>query len=232
MKWHRAELDRLFPVLEQISADLYPVDGKNILVLCSGMGEVVFWLAEMMETGMVTGLELDPDSLEIGRRSARELGLGEVAKFQAAERDHIPFPEAYFDALVSEIIVYPSTAPAEIGLPEMKRVLKPGGKLILTDVIVTKPLPQKSREELQTIGLDHLSEGTQADFQKWMAEAGFVDVKVVDLTPTVRQVWELRRLSDHSAVHWMGYSTLLEDDQLRLGKGIFYIGMKGKRPEE
>ena len=65
MKWSRSEIDHLLPILEQISSDLAPVDGKQILVLCSATGEVVFWLAEMMEQGKVTGMELDEDALEI-----------------------------------------------------------------------------------------------------------------------------------------------------------------------
>ena len=59
MKWSRNEINHLLPILEQLSSDLAPVDGKNILVLCSATGEVAFWLAELMEQGSVIGLELD-----------------------------------------------------------------------------------------------------------------------------------------------------------------------------
>lgn len=72
MKWNRNEINRLLPILEQLSFDLAPVDGKNILVLCSATGEVAFWLGEMMEQGLVVGLELDPETLNIARRSVRD----------------------------------------------------------------------------------------------------------------------------------------------------------------
>ena len=101
-----------------------------------------------MEQGKVTGLELDQEALEIARRSAHEMGLEGMVEFLPAEKEHLPMLDASFDALVSEFIVYPTSTPTEIGQAEMARVLVPGGKMILTDVIVTRPLPQPVRQEL------------------------------------------------------------------------------------
>ena len=230
MKWSRNEINHLLPILEQLSSDLAPVDGKNILVLCSATGEVAFWLAELMEQGNVTGLELDNESLEIARRATREMGLEGVVEFLPAEKQHISMPDASFDVLVSEYTVYPTTTPTEIGQLEMVRVLKPGGKMVLTDVIVTKAIPEQTRQELAAIGLDYLCEGTQADFRRWMAEAGLINVEVRDLTSIVRKVWEDRYASDFSTSHQPGYSYLLEDLRVGLGKTIFYIYVRGEKP--
>lgn len=71
MKWNREEIEKLSPILEQMQADLEPLDGKSVLVLCSAAGDVVFWLRERMKNGMVVGLELSDDLLEttkIGRK--------------------------------------------------------------------------------------------------------------------------------------------------------------------
>ena len=231
MKWNRSELDRLSPILEQVSSDLSPVEGKKILVLGSGAGEVAFRLAEMMETGKVTGLELDLESFEMARRAAYEIGLGEMVEFLPAEKDHIPLPDASFDALVSEFIVYPTTSPTEIGQPEMARVLTPGGRMILTDLIVTEPLLPQIRNEIAAIGMDYLCEATQDDFRCWMTAAGLINVEVLDLTSTVRAVWEYRRSVDLAASHQFGYSYLLEDQQYRLGKALFYTYVRGDKPK-
>jgi SAM-dependent methyltransferase len=230
MKWSRNEINHLLSILEQISADLAPVDGKNILVLCSATGEVAFWLAEMMEQGHVTGLELDQESIDIARRATHEMGLEGVVEFLPAEKQHIPMPDSYFDVLVSEFTVYPTTTPTEIGQTEMARVLKPGGKMVLTDVIVTRPLPQPARQELATIGLDYLCEGTQDDFRHWMTDAGFINVEVRDQTSIVRKVWEDRYASDFAASHQSGYSYLLDEPRFGLGKTIFYIYARGEKP--
>jgi ubiquinone/menaquinone biosynthesis C-methylase UbiE len=193
MNWSRSEIERLLPILEQISSDLRPVDGKKILVLCSATGEVAFWLGEMMEQGQVTGLELDPESLDLARRSAHEMGLEGVVEFLPVEKMHLPIDDGSYNALVSEFIVYPTSEPTEIGQPEMARVLVPGGRMILTDVIITRPLPQPVRHELSAIGLDYLCEATQDEFRSWMAEAGLTNIEVIDLTPVVRNAWEYKR---------------------------------------
>ncbi len=231
MKWNRNEIDRLHPILEQISADLAPVDGKRILVLCSATGEVAFWLGEMMEQGKVTGVELDQESLAIAQRASHEMGLEGMVEFLPTDEQHIPLPDGAFDGLVSEFIVYPTVAPSEVGQPEMARLLAPGGKMILTDVLVTKPLPQDVRQELEMIGLDYLCEGTQVDFRHWMASAGLVNVAVQDLNPILSAVWEERRESDTASSHQLGYDYLLDHPQWGLGKAIFYVYVHGEKPK-
>jgi len=230
MKWNRSEIDRLSPILEQLSADLAPVDGKRILVLCSAAGETAFRLAEMMETGKVTGLELDNESLAIARRAAHEMGLEGMVEFLPAEKDHLSADDSSFDVVVSEFIIYPSSSPTEIGQTEMVRVLAPGGKMALTDVIVTKPLPLQVRQELTMIGLDYLCEATQADFRNWMSNAGLVNVQASDVTSMLRETWESRREADRSVFHQRGYSYLLDDRNFSLGEAIFYIYVKGEKP--
>lgn len=231
MKWNRSEIDRLSPILEQLSSDLSPVDGKRILVLCSAAGEVAFRLAEMMETGKVTGLELDQESLEMARRAAHEMGLEGMVEFLPAEKDRVSLPDAHFDALVSEFIVYPTTSPTEIGQPEMARLLTSGGRMILTDVIVTALLPPRIRQEFAAIGLDYLCEASLDDFRSWMTAAGLINVEVIDLTSTVRNVWEFRRSVDLAAGHQSGYSYLLDNQQYGLGKALFYIYVRGDKPK-
>ncbi len=230
MRWNRNEINQLSPILERIVSDLAPVDGKNILVLCSALGDVVFWLAEIMEQGKVVGIELDKESLEIARRTIHEMGLEGMVDFQPAQMDRIPQEDSSFDALVSEFVVYPTSTPSQVSQPEMARVLAPGGKMILTDVIVIHPIPSSAREALAQIGLDYLCEATISDFKRWMAEAGMTKVELLDLTPTVRKVWESRRDNDLSSSHEQGYATLLDNPATCLGRAIFYIYVRGDKP--
>ena len=122
--------------------------------------------------------------------------LAKVVNFQKAEISRIPLPDESFDALVSEFIVFPTPAPTQIGQPEMARVLKPGGRMVITDVIVTQPVSPEIRQELNAIGLDYLCEGTTDDFRTWMLAAGLTGIEVLDLTPVVKAVWEQRRRQD------------------------------------
>ena len=231
MRWSRSEIDHLFPILEQVSSDLAPLDYKKILVLCSWTGEVAFWLGEMMEFGRVTGLELDPEALDIAQRAVHEMGLGDIVEFKPAELDHIPLPDASFDGLVSDFIIYPTTSPTQIGQSEMARLLVLDGRMILTDVIVTRPLPDKVRTELATIGVDYLRQATRDDYHQWMKQAGLINVAIQDLTASVRQVWEARREADPSPSHQPGYSYLLDNPLYALGRAIFYIYVRGMKPK-
>jgi SAM-dependent methyltransferase len=185
----------------------------------------------MMEQGHVTGLELDPEALEIACRSAHEMGLEGIVEFISAQRDRIPVPDSNNDALVSEFIVYPTSTPTEISQAEMARVLKPGGRMILTDVILTRPLPSAVRQELGAIGLDYLCEGTPQTFRSWMADAGLTNIQVHDLTSTLRIVWENRSSTDLATVHQPGYSYLLHDPQIGLEKTIYYLYIYGEKPK-
>jgi hypothetical protein len=133
--------------------------------------------------------------------------------------------------VVSEFIVYPTISPTQISQPEMARVLVPGGRLILTDVIVTQPLPDQVREELEIIGLDYLCDATQQDFRTWMTAAGLVNIEVTDLTSTMRDVWEYRRSTDQASSHQLGYAYLLDNPDYCLGKAIFYIYVHGDKPK-
>jgi SAM-dependent methyltransferase len=231
MEWTREEIEELSPILERIQKDLTPLEDKRILVLCSAAGDVALWLGERAGGGKIVGLELDEGLLELSRGRARERGLEEIIEFRKADRYKIPFADGEFDALVSEFVLFPTPQPTEIGQPEMARGLKPGGKMILTDVITTRPIPNEAREKLRAIGLDYLCEATQEDFRRWMEEAGLVDVEVRDFTLLVEQVWQARRDCDPASEHRAGYRFLLEDAKLRLGKGIFYIYVRGVKPD-
>lgn len=230
MKWTQNEIALLAPVLERFEQDLKPLGGKNILVLCSAGGDVAFWLAKRMSHGKITGVELDLQLLELARQQAQEQGVESMVEFYPAEKTRIPFPDRTFDALVSEFILFPTPSPTEIGQPEMARVIKPGGMMILTDVIVVKPLPPDVRAEFQKIGLEYLCEASLEDFLRWTEEAGLVESEVVDLTSIVRHVWEVRCQSIPRAKELKGFTYLLDEPGFRLGEAIFYIYVRGKKP--
>jgi ubiquinone/menaquinone biosynthesis C-methylase UbiE len=229
-RWREEDLGKLEAILQRVEEELKPLQGKNILVLCCGAGQVALRLANKIAgSGKVVGLDLSDDLLESAKRQAKAQGLEGVVRFQKAEKHRLPFPDGTFDALVSEFIVYPAPLITEIGQPEMARVLKPGGKMVLTDVIVTKPLTEETKDALKAISLDYLCEAMPDDFRGWMQNAGLVNIEILDFTPLLRKVWERRREGDALPGHQAGYFTLLEDPALQLGQAIFYIYVQGEK---
>ena len=231
MKWTPQEVRRLGPILEAVETSLGPVEAGEVLVLCSAGGEVAVRLAWRMTEGHVTGLELDDALLARSRALAEAEGVADRVSFGKAEMARIPRPDGAFDGLVSECIVFPTPNPTTIGQPEMARVLKPDGRIVLTDVLVTRPVPEDAREALRTVGLDYLCEGTPEDFRRWMTQAGLVDVDVADLTPIVARVWRDRRDAGGARGRARGYSLLLDPgSEYGLGRAIIYIRASGRKP--
>lgn len=230
MNWTSTELEELMPILGKIAEDLRPLQGKKILVLCSAKGDVALWLgAQVGPAGRVIGLELDEELLTSSQHRAQEAGLKTV-QFQRAERKRIPFPDGEFDAVVSEFILFPTPKPTEIGQPEMARVLRPGGALIVTDVVTIKPIPEEARNQLRSIGLDYVCEATPEDFLLWMRAAGLVNVTLCDFTALVTSIWRRRKDSDPDVSHEEAYTILLEKSGFRLGETLFYIYVRGNKP--
>jgi ubiquinone/menaquinone biosynthesis C-methylase UbiE len=230
-QWTEDEVKKLSAViLERIYEDLKPLDAKKILLLCSGEGDVAFWLAgkEKDFNGRIMGLELDEGCLKRSLERLRENGLEGIIEFHRAEKHRIPFPDEEFDALISEFIIFPTPTPTEIGQVEMTRVLRRGGKMILTDVIATKRIPEHVGNELKSIGLNYLCYATKNDFKEWMTSAGLKNIEIVDLTPLVKQIWEERYHKNTIPEHREGYHYLL-NSEFRLGETIFYIYVKGEK---
>ena len=229
--WSEPEVRALGPVLGRLQAALGPLDGKQALVLCSAGGDVVLELAQRAGVrGRVTGLELNPAMLRISRDRAAMSNVNYRIDLRKAERRRIPFPDASFDALASESIVFPSPEPTEVGHPEMARVLRPGGRMSLTDVIAPRPLPHGAREALRGIGLSYVIEASPTDLTTWMGKAGMTDVGVEDLTGLVRPIWEARHRAATGAGQAGVLDLLLGGVKPLLGDGLLYVLVSGRKP--
>ncbi|MFX1352156.1 MAG: class I SAM-dependent methyltransferase, partial [Promethearchaeota archaeon] len=199
MDWTETEILKLRPILDKIWSDLRPTEGKRVLVLCCGSGEMAFWLAEKMSRyGEILGLDLRKDLLQRAEDGAKERQIEHLVEFRMAERRSIPLPDRDLDVVVSEFVVYPTPEPTEIGQKEMARVLKDGGKIILTDVISVKPISEDIKDKLKFIGLNYVCEATHDDFRGWMEDAGFENIVIQDLTPVVKEIWKHRQEGDLS----------------------------------
>jgi ubiquinone/menaquinone biosynthesis C-methylase UbiE len=229
MRWTLDEIRMLMPLLERLAMDIGPLENRDILVLCSAAGDLAFWLEQRMKTGKVKGLELDEELLGLAQEGAIRRGIERLVSFEKANEKRIPFPDESFDAVISEFVLFPTPKPTMIGQPEMARVLRHGGAMAFTDIIMTSPIPNAQLRDLKAIGLDYLCDATMDDFREWMTQAGLVDVKVFDQTPVVRKVWEERRVGSLPELD-TGYKVLLDDPELQLGRSLFYIYARGRKP--
>jgi arsenite methyltransferase len=89
--------------------------------------------------GRVAGIDVTPAMIDKARANQARLGFGQ-ATFQVAEAEALPFPDHDFDAVISNG-VFNLTLDKEKALQETQRVLKPGGRFLLADMILVAALP-------------------------------------------------------------------------------------------
>jgi SAM-dependent methyltransferase len=126
---HRELVRELFgPVSEALIEDAGVVSGSSVLDVATGHGEPALRIAEVVgPTGEVVGADPAVAAIESARQMASQGALKHV-RFEVAEADNLPFPDDYFDAVISRFGVMFFPSPVN-GIREMLRVLKPRGKL-------------------------------------------------------------------------------------------------------
>lgn len=227
MEWTDSELETLQPVLDRLVEPLQPVTGSRILVLGSAGAKLAQRLARMGAHEVVV-LRYDDDPVFGSKGPSGPIGAGPILEFFLGQPPSLPFPAGYFDGVVSDVVVFPSRNPAQVNLPELALVLKPGGSAVLTGVVVTNPLETWAADELREVGFDYSSEATPDDYELWLSMAGLEERQVHDLTPLVQPVWQAR--ADACERPRLGYQILLDDPDRQLGHRIFYFLATGRKP--
>jgi SAM-dependent methyltransferase len=159
-------------------ADLKP--GETVLDLGSGGGiDVLLSARRVGPSGMAYGLDMTDEMLALARENQRKAGLSNVA-FLKGEIEAIPLPDASVDVVISNCVINLSADKDRV-LAEAFRVLRPGGRLAVSDVVVRGEVPPAIRRSMELwIGCvaGALEEG---EYRAKLAKAGF---EAVDVEPT------------------------------------------------
>ncbi len=146
-----AELPR--GVLESMAGTGNPFDlgevvpGERVVDCGSGAGADSFIAAALVgASGFVIGVDMTPEMLRKARRNAAEAGLSNV-EFREGQLEALPVDDRWADVVVSNGVLnlIPDKAAA---LAEMYRVLRPGGRLQLVDIMLGRPVPEGSRQDV------------------------------------------------------------------------------------
>jgi SAM-dependent methyltransferase len=156
-------------------ADLH--QGEVVLDLGSGGGiDVILSAKRVGPTGTAYGVDMTDEMLALAQRNAREAGVANV-HFLKGEIEAIPLPAGSVDVIISNCVINLSTDKPRV-LTEMQRVLKPGGRIGISDVVAEDRLTQEERAERGSYVGCIAGALSQGEYVAGLEAAGFEQVSV------------------------------------------------------
>ena len=158
-----------------VVADLH--EGETVLDLGSGGGiDVILSARRVGPTGVAYGLDMTDEMLALARRNADEAGIGNV-RFLKGVIEDIPLPAEAVDVVISNCVVNLSVDKPAV-LREIARVLKPGGRVGITDVVADDELTPAERAERGSYVGCIAGALSKAEYVEGLRAAGLEDVAV------------------------------------------------------
>ncbi|GAB4469993.1 MAG: arsenite methyltransferase [Anaerolineae bacterium] len=181
------------PLLEDLPADIAglslgcgdPVTiaglrpGDAVLDLGSGAGLDCFLAARQVgESGQVIGVDMTPDMIARAEANRARLGLANV-EFRQGQIEALPVQDSSIDVILSNCVINLSPDKAAV-FREAYRVLKPGGRVAISDIVTQGSFSDELRADLSRWAECVTGAIEVGEYIRLMQEAGFVDIKVVD----------------------------------------------------
>ncbi len=159
----------------QAIAAMHP--GEVVIDLGSGAGFDCFLAAgQVGAAGRVIGVDMTHEMLAKARSNAARIGAANV-EFRLGELEYLPVADNTADVVISNCVINLVPDKAQV-FREAYRVLKPGGRLAVSDVINTAPLSDALRADPALLCGCIAGAAPAAQIEAWLAETGFVDIRV------------------------------------------------------
>ena len=158
-------------------ADLH--EGETVLDLGSGAGaDVLISARRVGDTGRAIGLDMTDEMLELARANAQNAGVENV-EFLKGYIEEIPLPDDSVDVVISNCVINLSADKGRV-LREVARVLRPGGRLAVSDVIADDYMDAATRADMQEWTGCIAGALTRGQFEAALSDAGLVDLEIRD----------------------------------------------------
>jgi len=152
-------------------------EGEVVLDIGSGGGiDVLLSAKRVGPTGKAYGLDMTDEMLELARKNQREAGI-QNAEFLKGEIENIPLPDASVDVIISNCVINLSADKDRV-LAEAFRVLKPGGRFAVADIVVRGRLPEAVRKHLELWAGCIAGALEESEYRCKLLQAGFTDVDI------------------------------------------------------
>lgn len=151
--------------------------GEIVVDLGSGGGFDCFLAAdEVGDTGQVIGVDMTPDMLSKARGNSVKGNYSNV-EFRLGEIEHLPIADDTADVIISNCVINLSADKAQV-FRDAYRILKPGGRLAVSDVVATVELPQQMRRDEQLVAGCMGNASLIDDLEVYMKSAGFREIRI------------------------------------------------------
>jgi len=151
--------------------------GETVLDLGSGGGFDCFLAAKQVGTeGAVIGVDMTPQMVTKARDNARKVGATNV-EFRLGEIERLPLADKSVDVIISNCVINLSPSKPDV-FREAFRVLKQGGRLAISDVVATAPIPEHFRTSAAALSGCVGGATDLAELESMLAEAGFAEIRI------------------------------------------------------
>ncbi len=154
-------------------------EGETVVDLGSGGGlDVLLAARKVGPSGKAIGIDMTPQMIDLAKKNAAKSGLANV-EFHLAPIDRLPLADASVDCVISNCVINLATDKPAV-LREIARVLKPGGRLAISDIALKRPLPAEiTRDIMAYVGC--IAGAIEIDdYRRMLLEAGFAQVEIID----------------------------------------------------
>jgi arsenite methyltransferase len=156
-------------------------EGETVLDLGSGAGFDCFLAANRVgKEGKVIGVDMTPEMLDRARENARKGNYTNV-EFRLGEIENIPGADNSVDVIISNCVINLAPDKSRV-FKEAFRVLKPGGRLMISDIVLLKELPESIRDSIEAYIGCIAGAMMRDEYLKTIKNAGFKDLQVLDET--------------------------------------------------
>jgi ubiquinone/menaquinone biosynthesis C-methylase UbiE len=154
-------------------------EGERVLDLGSGAGFDCFLAAKKVgKTGKVIGVDMTPEMLDKARANAKK-GKYTNVEFRLGEIENLPVADKTVDVIISNCVI--NLAPNKKRVfEEAFRVLAPNGRLMVSDMVLLKPLPESVQKSVEAYTGCIAGAEIKDKYLELMRQAGFSEVKVLD----------------------------------------------------
>jgi ubiquinone/menaquinone biosynthesis C-methylase UbiE len=151
---------------------------ESILDLGCGRGEETIKAAKLTGSdGFAVGLDITPSMIHVAKDNAKTMGI-ENAKFVTGDIENLPFEDEFFDATISNCVINHAKS-KETVFSEIFRVLKYGGRFVISDAVTKIALPQKIKDDPEAIAQCFGGALTESEYIDIISSAGFSNIKIV-----------------------------------------------------